>query len=144
VSASHRSFGRIVKLRVGVTLFSELVHTLRRACAQIIEPPEHDRFGRTDFGARGNESAFLSVVAESALEYAAGIGQRFWPAIDHPKRAGDNAISAAVANIVLDKYRTDFGSYDRAGRAGFEAARFLAMLANIRKKEPAKWIVGVA
>ena len=144
MSASHRSFGRIVKLRVGVTLFSELVHTLRRACAQIIEPPEHDRFGRTDFGARGNESAFLSVVTESALECTAGIGQRFWPAIDHPKRAGDNAISAAVANIVLDKYRTDFGSYDRAGRAGFEATRFLAMLANIRKKEPAKWIVGVA
>ena len=85
----------------------------------------------------------MPVVTESALECAAGIGQRFWPAIDDPKRAGDNAVSAAVANIVLNKYRTDFRSYDRAGRAGFEATRFLAMLANIRKKEPPKRIVAV-
>ena len=112
MSASHRSFGRIVKLRVGVTLFSELVHTLRRACAQIIEPPEHDRFSRTNFGARRCEAALLPVVAEGAFECAAGIGQRLWPPIDHPKWAGDNAISAAVANVILNKYRTDFRSYD--------------------------------
>ena len=37
VSAAHRRFGGIVKLRVGVTVFSQLLHTLRRARAQIIE-----------------------------------------------------------------------------------------------------------
>ncbi len=76
VNAAHRRFGGIVKLRVGVTVFSQLVHTLRRACAQIIEPPEHDRFSRTNFGARRCEAALLSVVTEGAFECAAGIGQR--------------------------------------------------------------------
>lgn len=144
VSAPHRSFSGIIKLGVAVTLFAQLLHTLRRACAQIIEPPENDGFSRANFGARRCEATFLPVVAEGALECAAGVGQRLWAAIDHPKWAGDNAVSAAVANIVLNKYRTDFGSYDRAGWAGFEATRFLAMLANIRKKEPAKWILAVA
>src|SRR3954454_15352437 len=118
MSAAHRRFGGIINLGVSVTLFAQLVHTLRRACAQIIESTKHDRFGRADFGARGHESAFLPVVAEGAFECAAGVGQWFWPAIDYPEWAGDNAVSAAVANIVLNKYRTDFRSYDRAGRAG--------------------------
>ena len=76
VSAAHRRFGGIVKLRVGVTVFSQLVHTLRRARAQIIESPEHDRFSRTNFRARRCEAALLSIVAERAFECAAGIGQR--------------------------------------------------------------------
>ena len=143
VSAAHRRFGGIVKLRVGVTVFSQLVHTLRRARAQIIEPPEHDRFSRTNFGARRCEAALLSVVAEGAFECAAGIGQRLWAPVDHAKRARDDAISAAVANVVLHEHRADFGANDRAGGTCFKTTGFLAMLANIREKNPAKRIFSI-
>ena len=143
VSAAHRRFGGIIKLRVGVTVFSQLVHTLRRACAQIIEPPEHDRFSRTNFCARRCEAALLSVVAEGAFECAAGVGQRLWAPVNHAKRTRDDAIPTAVANVILHKDRTDFGANNCAGGTSFETTRFLAMLANIRKKNPAKRIVSI-
>src|SRR6266480_3176274 len=39
VGAAHRSVDGIVKLRIGVPVFSQLLHTLCRTRAQIIEPP---------------------------------------------------------------------------------------------------------
>ena len=144
VNAAHGRFHGIVKLRVVVTMFSQLLHTLRSPCAQIIEPPEHDRFSRTNFRAGRSEPALLSVVTKSAFECAAGVGQRLRAPIDHAKRAGNDAIPAAIANIVLHQHRTDFSAHDRAGRTRFEATRFLTMLANIGKKNPAKWIVSIA
>src|SRR5215469_12726132 len=82
VSAAHRRFGWIVKLHVVVAVFSELLHTLRRTCTQIIETPEHDRLSWTNFRARRCEAALLAVVAESAFECAAGVGQRFGSPVD--------------------------------------------------------------
>src|SRR4029450_5337 len=143
VSAAHRRFGRIVKLRVGVTVLAQLMHTLRRARAQVVEPPEHDRFSWTNFGARRCEAALLSVVAEGAFECAAGVGQRLRAPVNHAKRARHDAISAAVANIILDKHRADFGANDRTGGTCFEATSFLAVLADIRKKNPAKRVFSV-
>src|SRR6266576_1513601 len=107
VGAAHRSVDGIVKLRIGVPVFSQLLHTLCRTRAQIIEPPEDDRFGWTNLRACRNESTFLSVVAKRALESAPGAGQRFRPTINYAERAGDNAISAAIANIVLDQHGTN-------------------------------------
>src|SRR5262249_21354174 len=101
VGAAHRRFGGIVKLCVGITVFSQLLHTLRRARAQIIEPSEHDRFSRTNFCTRRWETALLPVVAEGAFECAAGAGQRLWAPVNHAKRARHDAIPAAVANVVL-------------------------------------------
>ena len=144
VSAAHRRFGGIVKLRVGVPVFSQLLHTLRRACAQIIEPTEHDRFSRTNLGARRCEPALLSVVAEGTFECATGVGQRLWAPVNHAKRARDHAIPAAVANIILHEYRANFGANDRSGGTRFETTSFFAMLADIRKKDPAKRIFSVA
>ena len=80
---------------------------------------------------RRGQSAFLPVIAKGALECAASVGQRLRPAIDHTKRARDNAISAAIANVVLHEHRTDFGAHNRAGGTRFEATGFLAMFANI-------------
>jgi hypothetical protein len=97
-------------LRVVVTVLAQIFHALSRMCAQIIEPPENNRFSWADFGACGNESAFLSIVAESALECATGVGQRRRPAIDHAERTRDDAIAAAVANIILYKNRSGFGA----------------------------------
>ena len=144
VGTAHGAFRGIVKLRVGVPVFPQLMHTLRCARAQIIEPPEHDRFSWTNFRTRRRKTAFLSVVAEGAFECASGVGQRFRTTIDYPERTRDNAIAAAVANIILHEHRTDFGAYNCAGRTRFEATGFLAMLANIGEKNPAEWIVSIA
>src|SRR5205823_4252529 len=94
-----------------------------------------------NFRAGRNESALLSIVAEGALECAAGIGKRFGPAIDHAKWTGDDAVSATVADIVLDEDRANFSSDDCAGRTCFQTACFFAVLANIGEKYPAKGIV---
>ena len=144
VSAAHGRFGGIVKLRVGVTVFSQLQHPLRRARAQIIEPPEHDRFSRTNFGARRCEATLLAIITKRAFECAAGVGQRLWASVDHAKRTRDDAIPAAVANIILHEHRAGFGANDRSGGTRFETASFFAMLADIRKKDPAKRIFSVA
>ena len=132
---------RIVKLGVVVTELLQMLYAFLRLDTQIIKPAEDDRFSWTNFGACGNESALLSIVAKRALESAAGVGERFRPAIDYAERAGDNTIAAAVANIVLHEYGTDFGADDRAGWTCLEAACFLAVFANIRQKYPAKRIL---
>jgi len=144
VSAAHRSVDGIVKLRIGVPVFSQLLHTLCRTRAQIIEPPEDDRFGGTNLCARRWEPALLAIITESALEGAAGVGQRLRTTIDNAKRTGYDTISAAVANIVLHKHRADFGAHNRAGGTRFQTTGFLAMLANIGKKHPAKRIFSIA
>src|SRR5262249_21815448 len=111
-----------------------------RTRAQIIEPPKYDRFSRTNFGARRCEAALLPVVAEGAFECAAGVGQRLRAAVNHAKRTGDDAIPAAIADVVLHKHRADFGANDCSRGTGFKTTRSLAVLANIREKDPAKRI----
>src|SRR5678815_5060643 len=143
VGAAYGRFSWIIELGVGVTVFSQLVHTLGRACAQIIEPPEHDRFSGTNFGARRCEAALLSVVAECAFERAAGIGQRLRSPVDDAKRTRDDAVPATVANVILHEHRTDFGANDCARGTCFKATSFLAVLANIREENPAKRVLSV-
>src|SRR5215831_14447159 len=104
VSAAHRGFRRVVKLRIGVTVFPQLLHALRRPCAQIIEPTEDYRFGRANLRACRRKATLLAIITEGALECAASVGQRLRPTIDHTKRARDDAISAAIAHIVLNKH----------------------------------------
>src|SRR5579884_781594 len=143
VKAAHRRLNRIVKLRVCVTSLLQLIEAFLCAGAQLVQRAEQDRFGRADLRARGNEAALLAIVTERAFECAAGIGQRFGSAIDYAKRARDDAVSAAVADIVLHKHGADFCAYDRAGGARFEAAGLFAMFANIRKENPSEWIFSV-
>src|SRR5437667_12817871 len=97
VSAAHRSVDGIVKLRIGVPVFSQLLHTLCRTRAQIIEAPEDDRFGGTNLCARRWERALLAIITESALDGAAGVGPRFRTTIDNATRPRYNSVSAAVA-----------------------------------------------
>jgi hypothetical protein len=85
----------------------------------------------------------LSVVAEGAFESAAGVGQRLWAPVNHAKRTRDNAVPAAVANIILHEHRTDFGANDCARGTCFETTSFLAVLANIREENPAKRILSI-
>ena len=144
VSAAHGRFGGIVKLRVGVTVFPQLVHTLSRARPQIIESPEHDRFSRANFRARRCEAALLSIVAERAFECAAGIGQRLRSPVDYSERTRDNAVATTIANIILDQDGADFGPNNCACGTCFKTTSFLAVLANIGEENPAKRIFSVA
>src|SRR5438874_1249617 len=71
--------------------------------SQILKRTEDNRFSGANFRAGGHQPADLSVVAEGALESAAGFGQRFFPAVNHPKGTGNDTVTAAVANVVLHK-----------------------------------------
>src|SRR5204863_10082754 len=64
--------------------------------------------------------------------------------IDHTKRAGNDAVAATVAHVILHENRTDLGAHDRAGWARFEAAGLFAMLADVGEKDPAEWILAIA
>ena len=86
----------------------------------------------------------MPVVAEGAFERAAGVGQRFWAPVNHAKRTRDDAVPAAVANVILHEHRTDFGANNRARRTRFEATSFVAVLADIRKENPAKRVIPIA
>ena len=86
----------------------------------------------------------MAIITKRAFECAAGVEQRLWASVDHAKRTRDDAIPAAVANVVLHKHRANFGANDRSGGTSFEATSFLAMLANIRKKDPAKGVFFVS
>src|SRR5216117_1820074 len=131
VNAAHGCFLRIVKLRVLVAILLELLHALACARAQIIQSAKDDRFGGTHFCAGGYESALLSIVTERALERASCIRKRLGPAIDHAEGARDDAVAAAVADVILHQNRPNFRAHDRACWARFEAAGFLAMFANV-------------
>ncbi len=135
---AHGCFLWIVKLRVSITILSQLLDALRCSRPQIIEPSKDNRFSRTDLCASRNESAFLSIVTKGALECAASVGQRLRPAIDHAEGAGNHAVTAAIADIVLHKHRTDLGADNRTGRTCFETAGFFTVLANVREKNPAE------
>ena len=143
MNAAHACLLRVIKLRVVVSVLFELLHALRCSRAQIIKPAEDNRFGRTNLRARGNEAAFLSIVTKRALKRAASIGQRLRPAIDYAERTRNDAITTAIANVVLHKDRADFCSHNRTRRTRFQAAGFLAMFANVRNENPAKWIFSI-
>ena len=86
----------------------------------------------------------MSIVTKRTFKRAAGIRKRLRPSIDHAKWTGYDAVTATVADIVLDQDRANFCSHDRAGRAGFETTCFFAMLANIGEKYPAEGIFTIA
>jgi hypothetical protein len=86
----------------------------------------------------------LPVVAERALESAACVGHRFWPAINHAERTGNDTVTAAVTNIVLHEDGPDLGAHNRTSGTSFQAAGFFAVFANVGEKNPAKRIFSVA
>ena len=60
---------------------------------------------------------------------------------DHPERTGDDAVAAAVANIVLNDDRAELRENDRARRTDVEAAGVRAMLADVGFHQPTAAIV---
>src|SRR5215472_3320028 len=57
--------------------------------------------------------------------------------IDHSERTSRHAISAAVADVLLDDHGIEFGLEQRASRAGFETGSVVAVLAHVAHHQPA-------
>src|SRR5262245_6252314 len=99
---------------------------------ELVTEAELDRVGRTRLGAGGPEPVVDAVVAERALLRGAG----GLVEAHHAERARRDAVAAAVAHVLVDVDRTVLGPIDGAGRARVEAARFSAVLANVRHEQP--------
>src|SRR5581483_1674196 len=85
-------------------------------------------------------AGFEPVVTERAFAHRA-IVLLF---ADHAEGTRDHAVSAAVADVVLDNHRTELGTDDRARRAHVETARVRAVLAHVRFHQPAAVFAVVA
>ena len=136
VSAAYACLRWIVNLGVFITVLAQLLDALCCAGAQIIKSTKDNRFGWANFRACGYEPALLAIITKRALERAAGVRQWLRTTINYAERTRNDAITAAIANIVLHQHGTDFGAHNRAGRTRFEATGFFAMLADSRKEKP--------
>ena len=65
------------------------------------------------------------------------------PPLDHPVRAGGDAVAAAVADVLLHDDRSELGAEERSRRADVQAARVRAVLADVRRHEPAQAVGAV-
>jgi hypothetical protein len=122
----------IIDIRIGHPGGVELRDTPAGAVTELVQRPELDRLGRAGLGAGGNEARLLTVVAERALERAAVVG----PAVDDAERTGYDAVAAAVADVGLYVDAAELRPDDRAGGTRLEAARRLAMLADVGRERP--------
>src|SRR5438067_11105925 len=93
----------------------QLRNALARFIAENFDLPEFYRLGWTRLGTGGNQSHFLPVIAEGALEGAPVIAIL----INYSKRAGHHAISAAIADIRLNVNSAKLGAHNCAGWASF-------------------------
>src|SRR5438477_6366235 len=117
-----------------------MLDTLIRTGAQIVEPPEDNRFGWTNLCASRCEAALLSIVTEGALECAACVRQRRGSTIDDAEGTRDDAIAASITNVILHENSAGFSANNRPRRARFETAGFFAMFADIGQKYPTEGI----
>ena len=131
VSAAYACVRWIVNLGVFITVLAQLLDALCCAGAQIIKSTKHNRFGWANFCACGYEPALLAIITKRALECATGVRQWLRSTINYAERTRNDAITAAIANIVLHQHGTDFGAHNCAGRTRFEATGFFAMLADV-------------
>src|SRR3954454_16421660 len=107
---------------------------------QLLDITKLDRLRMASFCAGRNQSCFLPVVAECAFKRTAIV----WILLHHSERAGNDAVSTAVANVRLDENTAEFGTDDSTGRASFKTTGYFAMLANVRGKAPGRHVGIVA
>ena len=100
---------------------------------ELVVGAELDRVGRARLRARGLEAVLQAVVAEGALGGPAVVVV----AVDDAERARRDAVAAAVADVGLQDHRLELGADQRAGRAGVQAARVRAVLADVGHEHPA-------
>src|SRR6185437_10522008 len=122
----------------GEALLDDLVEPGARPLAQLVQRAVLDRLGRAGLCARRRHAVAGAVVAEGALPHPAVALDL--ALVEHAERAGRHAVSAAVADILLDDDRAQLGADDRAGRAHVQAGRVGAVLAHVRAHQPAERI----
>src|SRR5579875_691315 len=84
-----------------------------------------NRFRGAGFGAGRLQAVFQAIIAKRAFVGPA-ISQFQVVARDDAKGAGDDAISAAVADILLDVDRIKLGADDRASRACLQTSLLIS------------------
>src|SRR5581483_10699078 len=94
---------------------------------------EQDRICRTGLSAGGLDVIFLAAVTQSAFVRAS----ISLAAIQHSEWAGGNAITAAIANILLDIDVAEFVIDNRACRTRFFTRRNDAVFADVAHHQPA-------
>src|SRR3984893_8634891 len=104
VDSAYAGFLRIVKTRVAISAVLELLHAILAAQLEFFKIAEADGFCWACLGAGRNQPRFLPVIAEGALKSATVVRAL----VNHSKRTGDDALSAPIAHIRLDKHRTHF------------------------------------
>src|SRR3990172_8524359 len=123
---------RAVELRVIEAHRLERLHAARRLPDQLLPEPELDRVGRARLGARGPEPVVDPVVAERALPHRPGLVVE----AHDPEGAGGDAVTTAVAHVLVDVDRPELGPVDRARGTRLEAPRLGAVLAHVRHEQP--------
>src|SRR3954471_22439367 len=117
-----------------MTALMELVESLRGALAQLVERPKLDRVRGAGLGTGRLHVVAKAVVTEGALPNAPVI----LTLVEDAERAGDHAVAAAVADVLLHDHRPELGPEERARGADVETARVGAVLADVRAHEPAE------
>src|SRR6185437_13191805 len=102
--------------------------------AQLVKRAELDRVRRARLGAGRLKAVADPVVAQRALPGAAVL----LALVDDPVRAGGDAVAASVADVFLDHDRAELGAHQRPGRAHVEAGGVRAVLAHVRRHQPAQ------
>src|SRR5256885_3490553 len=93
-----------------------------------------DRIRRTRFRASRFDTIFHAIITERAFT---GRMCTLFVTRDHPKRTGNDAIAAAVADVLLHVDRVELRANNRPRRARFLARRVSTMLANVTLHQPA-------
>src|SRR6201996_6325976 len=124
---------RAIQIGVGFTTGMQLFHTLFCVFAQLTYLAELDGLGRTTLSACGNEAILLAVITQCALVGATIL----FVAADHSERAANNAVCAAVADVLLHVNIAELVVDECAGRADLHTRCVLAVFANIAHHQPA-------
>src|SRR5579872_1271751 len=103
---------------------------------ELLQIAELDGIGRTRLGAGRLQAVFETVVAERALVRLVIATLRRGVELDHAIGTRRHAVSAPVANVLLNDNRVEFGADDGAGGTRFEAAGMSAMLAHVAHHHP--------
>src|SRR5205814_242782 len=102
-----------VQPRVGDAGGLQSGHAIAGVRPQIVQGAELNRFCRAGLRARRLRPNLQSVITERALPHPAVA----FALLDDTERAGWNAVTAAVADVLLHDDRTEFSAEQRPGGA---------------------------
>src|ERR1017187_124106 len=128
-----------VELRLGDARGVERIDSVLRAHTQLIQIAVLDRLRRACLRAGRGHAVSETVVAQGALLCDADIAcaRRALAAVDDTERARRDAVPAAIANVVLHHNCPELGAHERPGGTHVEAGSVGAVLADIRRHQPA-------